>query len=208
MWLGAADRSSASRTCRLAPSVVSASHQSSGRRTQRRQSLRTHWRFHATRSARTAAQHRRLLVKRHSSSASSATASTGDAFREARGSSSSRRRGYDRVPARCCWSSAVAGDDAWVPLRPPAAKHGHRYPADPPTVKEIVGVMRPAGNGRHGCRLRGLIVVLWRAGLRITRRWPSTSLTSTTVEARCSCDAASAAAARAPMVPVSATLRL
>ena len=27
--------------------------------------------------------------------------------------------------------------------------------------------MRTAGDGRHGCRLRGLIVVLWRAGLRI-----------------------------------------
>jgi site-specific recombinase XerD len=27
--------------------------------------------------------------------------------------------------------------------------------------------MRAAGDGRHGCRLRGLIVVLWRAGLRI-----------------------------------------
>jgi len=27
--------------------------------------------------------------------------------------------------------------------------------------------MRPAGNGPHGHRLRGLIVVLWRAGLRI-----------------------------------------
>jgi site-specific recombinase XerC len=50
--------------------------------------------------------------------------------------------------------------------RPPRNK-GHRYPADPPTVAEIVAVMRAAGNGRHGCRLRGLIVVLWRAGLRI-----------------------------------------
>jgi hypothetical protein len=27
--------------------------------------------------------------------------------------------------------------------------------------------MRAAGDGRHGCRLRGEIVVLWRAGLRI-----------------------------------------
>ena len=44
---------------------------------------------------------------------------------------------------------------------------GRRYPADPPTVEEIVAVMRAAGSGRHGRRLRGLIVVLWRAGLRI-----------------------------------------
>jgi site-specific recombinase XerD len=29
-------------------------------------------------------------------------------------------------------------------------------------------VMKKAGNGPYGCRLRGLIVVLWRAGLRIS----------------------------------------
>jgi integrase len=50
--------------------------------------------------------------------------------------------------------------------RPPRNK-GLRYPADPPTVEEIVTVMRGAGDGVHGRRLRGLIVVLWRAGLRI-----------------------------------------
>jgi hypothetical protein len=40
-------------------------------------------------------------------------------------------------------------------------------PADPPTIAEIVTVMRGAGAGVHGRRLRGPIVVLWRAGLRI-----------------------------------------
>ena len=50
--------------------------------------------------------------------------------------------------------------------RPPRNK-GIRYPADPPTVEEIVTVMRAAGDRVHGLRLRGLIVVLWRAGLRI-----------------------------------------
>ena len=50
--------------------------------------------------------------------------------------------------------------------RPPRNK-GMRYPADPPTVEEIVAVMRHAGDDRHGWRLRALIVVLWRAGLRI-----------------------------------------
>jgi site-specific recombinase XerD len=50
--------------------------------------------------------------------------------------------------------------------RPPRNK-GLRYPADPPTVEEIVAVMRIAADGVHGRRLRGLIVVLWRAGLRI-----------------------------------------
>ena len=44
---------------------------------------------------------------------------------------------------------------------------GVRYPADPPTIEEIVAVMRAAGDGPQGRRLRGLIVVLWRAGLRI-----------------------------------------
>jgi Phage integrase family len=51
--------------------------------------------------------------------------------------------------------------------RPPRNK-GLRYPPDPPTVEEIVAVMRAAGEDREGVRLRGLIVVLWRAGLRIS----------------------------------------
>lgn len=50
--------------------------------------------------------------------------------------------------------------------RPPRNK-GRRYPADPPTVEEIIAVMRHAGDSPHGERLRVLIVVLWRAGLRI-----------------------------------------
>jgi site-specific recombinase XerD len=44
---------------------------------------------------------------------------------------------------------------------------GHRYPADPPTVEEIIAVMRAAGGGADGARLRALIVILWRAGLRV-----------------------------------------
>src|SRR5215218_7355206 len=50
--------------------------------------------------------------------------------------------------------------------RPPRNK-GRRYPADPPTVTEIVDVVRQAGDDLHGRRLRGLIVVLWRADLRV-----------------------------------------
>ena len=38
--------------------------------------------------------------------------------------------------------------------RPPRNK-GMRYPADPPTIEEIVTVMRRAGDGVHGGRLRG-----------------------------------------------------
>ena len=49
----------------------------------------------------------------------------------------------------------------------PPRNKGLRYLADAPTVEEIVAVMRIAGDGLHGRRLRGLIVVLWRAGLRI-----------------------------------------
>lgn len=45
---------------------------------------------------------------------------------------------------------------------------GRRYPADPPTVEEIVAVMRQAGGGVDADRARGLIVVLWRARLRIS----------------------------------------
>jgi site-specific recombinase XerD len=45
---------------------------------------------------------------------------------------------------------------------------GRRYPADPPTVEEIIAVMRTAGAASDGARLRALIVVLWRAGLRIS----------------------------------------
>ena len=44
---------------------------------------------------------------------------------------------------------------------------GQNYPADPPTVDEIVAVMRRAGRDRHGHRLSALIVLLWREGLRI-----------------------------------------
>ena len=44
---------------------------------------------------------------------------------------------------------------------------GLRYPADPPKVEEIVAVMRAAGDRAHGRRLRRLIAILWRSGLRI-----------------------------------------
>jgi hypothetical protein len=49
---------------------------------------------------------------------------------------------------------------------------GRRYPADPPRVEEVIAVMRAAGESAHGLRLRGLIVVLWRAGLRIGEAEP------------------------------------
>ena len=49
--------------------------------------------------------------------------------------------------------------------RPPRNKGA--LPADPPAIEEIVTVMRHAGDGVYVRRVRGLIVVLWRAGLRI-----------------------------------------
>jgi site-specific recombinase XerD len=50
--------------------------------------------------------------------------------------------------------------------RPPRNK-GMSYPADPPTVEEIIAVMRQTCDDRHAARLRALIVVLWRGGLRV-----------------------------------------
>jgi hypothetical protein len=42
--------------------------------------------------------------------------------------------------------------------RPPRNK-GEQYPADPPTVEEIIAVMRTVGGVAHGERLRALIVL-------------------------------------------------
>src|SRR3954463_2751373 len=50
--------------------------------------------------------------------------------------------------------------------RPPRTK-GRHYPADLPRTEAIIAVMRACGDGLHGDRARGLIAVLWRAGLRI-----------------------------------------
>jgi integrase len=56
----------------------------------------------------------------------------------------------------------------WIPRRSPATQQGMRYPADPPKVEEIIAVVvRAAGDRSHGRWLRGLVVSLWRAGLRI-----------------------------------------
>lgn len=69
--------------------------------------------------------------------------------------------------AGCRRSSSIAGNDSGRSRRAPAAQQGPSTPADPPTIEEIVAVIRHAGNGLHGDRLRGLVIVLWRAGLRI-----------------------------------------
>jgi hypothetical protein len=66
--------------------------------------------------------------------------------------------------------------------RPPRNK-GEHYPADPPTVEEIVAVMRAVGDRAEGRRLRALIVLLWRAGLGSARRSLSRRATSTRLAA-------------------------
>ena len=64
--------------------------------------------------------------------------------------------------------------------RPPRNK-GLRYPPDPPTVEKIIGVMCAAGDDTDWLRLRGVIVVLWRAGLRINE---TLSLTESDLDKR------------------------
>ncbi len=51
--------------------------------------------------------------------------------------------------------------------RAPRSK-GQRYPADPPSIPEIVAVMKACSDNLAGQRLRGLLVLLWRSGLRIS----------------------------------------
>jgi site-specific recombinase XerD len=62
---------------------------------------------------------------------------------------------------------SFASHDAGIPRRSTAAGQRRSLPADPPTVEEIVAVMRAAGESAHGRRMRALVVVLSRAGLRI-----------------------------------------
>lgn len=62
----------------------------------------------------------------------------------------------------------VACDHVQLPRGALARNKGLRYPPDLPTVEEIVAVMRAAGDSAESVRLRGIIIVLWRAGLRIS----------------------------------------
>jgi site-specific recombinase XerD len=58
---------------------------------------------------------------------------------------------------------------------------GMRYPADPPRVEAIIAVMRVAGGNAHGLRVRALVAVLCRAGLRISE---ALALTESDVDPR------------------------
>jgi site-specific recombinase XerD len=70
------------------------------------------------------------------------------------------------VDITCRRRSPAATPGHWAGYAPP--NKGLRYPADPPTVEEIIIVMREAGPGPYADRVRGLIAILWRAGLRIS----------------------------------------
>jgi site-specific recombinase XerD len=59
-------------------------------------------------------------------------------------------------------------DEVTRPVIPRRSTAGRRFPADPPRVDEIIAVMRAAGDGPYGLRLRAVIVILWRSGLRIS----------------------------------------
>jgi integrase len=50
----------------------------------------------------------------------------------------------------------------------PSPNKGRTYPPDPPPVEEIVALLRGCPDTPFGRRLRALIVVLWRSGLRIS----------------------------------------
>lgn len=67
-------------------------------------------------------------------------------------------RGYRRAPATT--SEFHRG-------RTPRNK-GRLFPPDPPTVEEIVALLEACPATLAGQRLRGLVIVLWRAGLRVS----------------------------------------
>jgi integrase len=75
--------------------------------------------------------------------------------------------------------SPAATPRHWAGCAPP--NKGLRYPADPPTVEEIILVMRQAGPGPYADRTRGLIAILWRVGLRISE---ALALTETDLDGR------------------------
>ena len=78
------------------------------------------------------------------------------------------RRSHDRLcRVRLRRSAAIARDHARLSRRSRTPHKGQHYPADPPTVEEIIAVMRQTADDRHGVRVRALIAVLWRGGLRI-----------------------------------------
>src|SRR3954452_17831405 len=60
---------------------------------------------------------------------------------------------------------SVPGPGGQARRRP--SNRGRHFPADPPRTEEVIAVMRCCDESDHGARARALIVILWRAGLRI-----------------------------------------
>jgi len=75
---------------------------------------------------------------------------------------------------------------------------GLRYPADPPKVEEIIAVMRASGDAAHDqCRPRVAPLMTHSSGPTVYLQGIDSGEIIETVHAR-----------RAPMIPVSASLRL
>lgn len=97
-----------------------------------------------------------------------------------------RRRGHVRTAARPCWPTSLAGD------------HGGFTPVGRRVTRAcaIRRIRRRSRRSSPSCALqemartaaglRGLIVILWRVGLRIQEAWPSLRPISITPAARCS----------------------
>src|SRR4051794_41612961 len=78
--------------------------------------------------------------------------------------------------------TVLSGLDAAGRHRSPATLPGHpagrppcnngMRPADPPAIDEVVAVMRPTADDRHGSRGRATIVVFWRGRPRLPEPAP------------------------------------
>src|SRR5438270_13321659 len=87
----------------------------------------------------------------------------------------------------CAGPPSLAGDPVQLPRWSPTAQPASALPGLTPTVEEIIAVMRAAGENPEGVRVRGVIVVLWRAGLRVSE---ALALAETDLDAaprRCHC---------------------
>ena len=91
------------------------------------------------------------------------------ASREDRGVPSSFRGGRHGIcrTAGSRWAAPITRDPVGLSPGPNTSEQRPPVPADPPTVEEIIAVMRAAGDARGHEAARG-DHLLWRAGLRIS----------------------------------------
>jgi integrase len=76
---------------------------------------------------------------------------------------------------------ALTGDSSRLPVWERPAQQGQAPSRRLAEVEEIIAVIRIAGEGLHGACIGALIVILWRAELRISE---ALTLTETDVEPR------------------------